>query len=900
MPNGSSDKIGETGQAWETRAVDEVFAEQATSPGGLDDTEAAHRLERYGPNTLPPAAKRSSFTRFVDQFRSVLIYVLLGSAVVTAIIGHWIDTAVIVAVVIANAVMGWFQEGRAEQALAAVGKLLAATATVIRGGKKRTVPAAELVPGDVVFVESGDRVPADIRLSGTHSLSIDEALLTGESVPVAKQADPVAGGLPLADRASMAFSGTTVAKGQATGIVIATGSDTELGKIGRLVETVENLDTPLLERLSQTAKSLTLVILGFAAVTFLVGWLVGVLPVEELFLAAIALAVSAIPEGLPAIMTIILAFGVRRMAAKGALIRRLPAVETLGSVTVICTDKTGTLTRNELVARRIVTLDHDYRVDGDGYVPKGDISDEAGGKVSVAADQVLERLIHDGVLCNDARLQQKDDDWTVAGDPVEGALVSLAAKAGVDRDDAEHAAPRIDTLPFDADHRYMATLHEADGRRVVYLKGAPERVVELCATQQSAAGEQPIDRAAWLQRAEAMAGEGLRVLAFATAELGKGGRLERDAAEHDLSFLGLIGFIDPPRPEAMRAVADCLSAGIAVKMITGDHVATAAAIGREVGLDVTGGALTGADLAALDDTALVEAAQRVNVFARVEPAQKLRLVEALQAAGHSVAMTGDGVNDAPALRRAEIGVAMGRKGSDAARQASGMVLIDDNFATIAHAVREGRTVYDNLRKTMAYILPTNAGESLLLIGAILIGATLPVSALQVIWINFVTETTLSLSLAFEPQSRDVMREKPRRRGAGLIDRYGFFRIFYIGLVMAVVAAGLFIWAQSTDRSLEAARALAVNAVVAGEITYLFVIATIRWPWRRNSPPGNRAVPIMIVVVVALQLLATQWLPLSEALGMAPLGWGDWGLVALAGVVVYLAAVLERRISRRPG
>jgi magnesium-transporting ATPase (P-type) len=639
------------------------------------------------------------------------------------------------------------------------------------------------------------------------------------------------------------------------------------------------------------------VILAFAAVTFVVGWIIGVLPVEELFLAAIALAVSAIPEGLPAILTIILAFGVRRMAAKGALIRRLPAVETLGSVTVICTDKTGTLTRNELVARKVVTLDHEYAVDGDGYGPKGAISDEHGA--FGPPSPVLAAILRDGALCNDARLLHQDDGaWAVAGDPVEGALITLAAKAGVDRAEAERESPRIGTLPFEADHRYMATLHAGGDGHEIYVKGAPERVLELCAMQRSDSGDRPIERAAWLGKAEAMAGEGLRVLGFATAKLRDSEPLTREIAERDLVFLGLVGFIDPPRPEAIQAVADCLSAGIAVKMITGDHAATALAIGGEVGLDISSGVLTGADLAALDDAALATAVQSVNVFARIDPAQKLRLVEALQSAGHSVAMTGDGVNDAPALRRADIGVAMGRKGSDAARQASGMVLVDDNFATIANAVREGRTVDLNLRKTLAYILPTNAGESLLLIGAILIGATLPISALQVIWINFVTETTLSLSLAFEPQPEGVMRQKPRPRMASLIDAYGFFQIFYIGVVMAAVAAGLFMLAEANSHSLEAGRALAVNAVVAGEVTYLLVIATVRPRWRGSAARTNRAVPIMIAIAVGLQILATQWRPLSEALGMAPLGWADWGLVILAGAAVYVAAIAERWISGR--
>jgi len=885
------------GPDFEAMPADEALAALGADGNGLSEAEAARRLEQYGANVLPPAARRSSLARFLDQFRNLLIYVLVASAVVTAVIGHWTDTAVIMAVVIANAIMGWFQEGRAEQALAAVSKLLAATAIVVRGGERREIPAAELVPGDVVFVESGARVPADLRLLSATSLSIDESLLTGESVPVMKSVEAVEAGLSLGDRTSMAFSGTTVSTGQATGVVVATGQHSELGKIGHLVESVENLETPLLERLSRTARNLTYVILAFSAVTFAIGLLIGELPTEELFLAAVALAVSAIPEALPAIMTIILAFGVRRMAAKGALIRRLPAVETLGSVTVICTDKTGTLTRNELVARAVATRACTYHVTGEGYAPDGTVADGEGRPTSADAASILGEILRAGVLCNDARLAETGDGWTVAGDPIEGALVALGARAGLRRDAVEAERPRIATLPFESEFRYMATLHDGGEHHALFVKGAPEKVLELCDTERTPDGTGPIDRTAWVNEVERMAEEGMRVLAFAAADAGRAETLERETVGRGLVFLGLVGFIDPARPEAVKAVVDCLGAGIAVKMITGDHAATARAIGAEVGLDVSAGAITGAELAALDDAAFAEAAVRVNVFARVDPEQKLRLVKALQADGHLVAMTGDGVNDAPALRRAEIGVAMGQKGSDAARQAAGMVLVDDNFPTIANAVREGRTVDQNLRKTLGYILPTNAGESLLLIGAILIGATLPISALQIIWINFVTETTLSLSLAFEPQSKGVMNRKPRPRGASLISRYGFFRIAFIGVVMAAVAAGLFAYAIGDDRPLEVARALAVNAIVAGEVSFLLVIGTLGLPWRR-SEDSNRAIPWMILAVVVLQVLATQWRVLADALGMAPLSFGEWGLVIAAGLIVYVAAEAERRISAR--
>ncbi|MHA1559774.1 MAG: cation-translocating P-type ATPase, partial [Alphaproteobacteria bacterium] len=832
-------------------------------------------------------------------FRSVLIYVLIAAAVATAVIGHWLDTAVILLVVIANATIGWAQENRAEQALAAIGRLLAASATVIRGGVRRSMDATELVPGDIVFLQSGDSVPADIRLIDSRSVSAIEATLTGESLPVRKQTDPVQRGVALADRISMVFSGTIIGAGQGLGIVVATGADTELGKIGRLVSTVDKLETPLLKRLSRTAGILTYVILAFAVATMGIGWLVGQLPMDELFLAAVGLAVAAIPEGLPAVVTIVLAIGVRRMAAAGALIRHLPAVETLGSVTVVCTDKTGTITRNELAAREIVCGDRSYTVEGEGYAPEGEVLGADGESASVAEHGLLAEITTAAVLCNDARLGQDDEGWVVEGDPVEGALLAMASRAGADLVSINESAPRIDIVPFESDHRFMATLHRTGDHTLVAIKGAPEVLVELCEQERGPQGDTTIDREAWRRRAERMAAGGLRVLAVGSARHGSDHVLEQNSVGEGLVLLGLVGFIDPPRGEAADAVKDCVAAGIQVKMITGDHVATALAVAREVGIDTSGGALTGVELEELEGEALVDAADRVSVFARVDPAQKLRLVEAIQASGHSVAMTGDGVNDAPALRRADIGIAMGRRGSDAARLASEMVLVDDNFATIARAVRRGRTVDDNLRKTLGYILHTNSGESLLLLGAIILGTTLPITAIQILWINFATETTLSLSLAFEPESRGVMARKPRPPGGSLVDRHSLFRIAFVGVVMSACAAGLFALTLGQDRSVEVARAMAVNSIVAAEIGYLVAMATFRFALAK-SPETDGSVNWvalgMIGIVTAVQLLVTQWSAAAELLGMAPLQLGDWALVAAAGLVVWAMARLEMWVS----
>lgn len=890
------DHSAATVSAFETATAEQVLSAVRSGRDGLDPAEAKRRLAEVGPNRLPEAKRRSSLRRLADQFRSVLVYVLVPPIILTSAMGHWLDAGVIVAVVLANAVIGWLQEGRAEEALAAVGKLLASTAIVVRGAVKQAIAAAEIVPGDIVLLESGDRVPADLRIIEARGLTVDESILTGESVPVTKEVHGVSSGLPLGERRSMAFSGTIVTGGRGVGVVTATGNATELGRIGRMVEGVAELTTPFLQKLARISRQLTVFILGLAAATIAVGLLIGQLGLDELVLAAVGFAVAAIPEGLPAIVTIILAIGVRRMAASGALIRRLPAVETLGSVTVVCTDKTGTLTRNELVARELVTADQRYRVEGEGYSSSGRIVAVDLKVPAESADSGLQMLLEAGVLCNDARLRERDGTWAVEGDPIEGALLALGARGGVR---PEGGATRIDVVPFESEHRFMATLDQAeDGGRTVHVKGAPERLLELCRTERSGGGERPLDREAWRGRIEAMARSGLRVLAFAAANHDRT-RLDQTRIGEGLALLGIVGFIDPPRVEAQQAVAECRRAGIVVKMITGDHAATALAIGREIGLDVESGAITGAELARLDDHAFADMAARTNVFARVDPAQKLRLVEALQQTGHAVAMTGDGVNDAPALRRADIGVAMGKKGSDAAREAADMVLVDDNFATIAKAVREGRTVDDNLRKALRYVLPTNAGEALLLIGAILLGATLPITAVQIIWINFVTEVTLSLSLAFEPRAAGAMRRGPRDRREGLVGARDLVRIGAVAVLMAVAAGGLFAFALGEGRPLEEARSLAVNAVVAAEIAYLLVMASV-WPWRRGTSAGFNVVALaMIVAVIIAQLVVTQWTIAANALGLAPLNAGDWLMVLLSGGAVFVAAkAAEMLVGRR--
>ncbi|MBW8319118.1 MAG: HAD-IC family P-type ATPase, partial [Rhizobium sp.] len=695
-----------------SQSPETCLAAMDASPNGLIGPEATRRLEEYGPNRLPEAIGRGPVLRFIAQFNNVLIYVLLAAALVTAALQHWVDTGVILAVVLANAVIGFIQEGKAEAAMSAIRNMLAPHAAVLRDGERVTVDGAELVPGDVVLLEAGDKVPADLRLLEARGLAAQEAILTGESVPVEKAVPAVAAEAPLGDRRSMLWSGTLVTQGTARGLVVATGSATEIGRIGGLLEGVERLTTPLVEQMDHFARWLSFLILLIAALLLTYGYFVGHHDFSQMFMAVVGVAVSAIPEGLPAVMTITLAIGVQAMAQRNAIVRRLPAIEAIGSVSVICTDKTGTLTRNEMVVAAVETSDGAFEITGEGYAPEG--------AIAPAGD--LTRLAHASALCNDAHLAFKDGQWTVEGDPMEGALLAFAGKVcGNHRLDNR----RLDAIPFDSRHRFMAVLTETTHGRTVYVKGAPERVLRMCGD---------IDLKHWHQRAEAMAGLGMRILALAERQE-VGGTIAPTSLEQGLRFLGLVGLIDPPRPEAIAAVAECRAAGIRVKMITGDHAGTAAAIAAQIGLENPHRVLTGVDLDKLDDAQLALEVVTVDVFARTSPEHKLRLVTALQSNGLSVAMTGDGVNDAPALKRADAGIAMGQKGSEAAKEAADLVLADDNFASIAAAVREGRTVYDNLKKVISWTLPTNAGESMTIVLALLIGLALPVPAVQILCIN---------------------------------------------------------------------------------------------------------------------------------------------------------------------
>jgi len=890
------------GAAWHSLEAEEALGRLGTGSAGLTRAEAARRLAEHGPNTLPAAAPRSALRRFLAQFNHLLIQVLLGAAAITGVLGYFKDTAVILGVVVVNAIIAFIQEGRAEQALNAIRDMLSPHASVLRDGTRVTVSAADLVPGDVVLLEPGDRVPADLRLLRARGVRVEEAALTGESVPVDKTADPVAADAPLGDRTGMAFSGTLVAAGQGMGVVVATGGATEIGRISGLIGAVQTLTTPLLRQMNLFARRLTAVILTLSGLIYLFSWQVRGFTPAEAFMAVVGIAVASIPEGLPAVMTITLAIGVRRMAARNAIVRQLPAVETLGAVSVICSDKTGTLTRNEMAVAIVDAGFGRFEASGSGYAPEGTVT-HAGETPEPAARSLLQELAQAAALCNDAALREgQDAGWIVAGDPMEGAMLAFAARAGLEPEAARARHPRRDEIPFDSRHRYMATLHAGPDAAFVCVKGAPERVLDMCAAERREDGTAPLDAAAWRLRAESLAAEGLRVIAVATRTglPHATDTLSLADIEGQLVLLGLLGLIDPPREEAVAAVAECQAAGIRVKMITGDHAATASAIARQVGLLGADKVITGAELDTMDDATLRARAWESDVFARTSPEHKLRLVEALQAEGAVVAMTGDGVNDAPALKRADVGVAMGRKGTEAAKEAAEMVLADDNFATIAAAVRAGRTVYDNLTKAVTFLLPVNGGEAMSIVLAILLGTQLPITPTQILWVNMVSSVALALTLAFEPTEPGTMRLPPRPASQPLLTGFVVWRIVFVSLLFFGCVFGMFNYALSQGMSVEAARTMAVNTLVASEVAYLFSVryrhgASLTW----RGALGTPAVLIGVSAVIVLQLLFTYAGPMQALFATRPLDPVADGLPVLAVVIVVFALLeLEKAVLRR--
>jgi len=828
----------------------------------------------------------------------VLIYVLLGAAVITAGLGHFIDTGVIVAVVIANAVIGFIQEGRAEQAMEAIRQMLAPRTSVVRDGQRRSLEGALVVPGDIVLLEPGEKVPADLRLIQADGLRIEEAILTGESVPVDKATDPVATDAALGDRSCMAFSGTLVVGGIGRGVVVATGAAAEIGRISGMLSEVETLTTPLVRQMDGFARWLTILILLIAAVLLTFGYFVEHREFSELFMAVVGLSVAAIPEGLPAVLTITLAIGVQAMARRNAIVRRLPAIETLGSVSVICTDKTGTLTRNEMMVASVAAGRNVFLVEGDGYAPTGEI--RLGDAITSPREHgFLDELAQAAALCNDSALHEREGAWTVEGDPMEGALLALSGKLRRAGLTALSGWARTDVIPFDARHRYMATLHhDHEGSAFVYVKGAPEQVVAMCSTQRNASGgADPLDEAYWHGIAESIAVKGQRVLAFATRSvLPDRTVLEVADLQGQLALIGLVGLIDPPRAEAVAAVAECHGAGIRVKMITGDHAGTAAAIGRQIGLQNSDKVLTGSDLDSMNDATLAAVALDTDIFARTSPEHKLRLVTALQSRGLTVAMTGDGVNDAPALKRADAGIAMGRKGSEAAKEASELVLADDNFASIVAAVREGRTVYDNIKKVISWTLPTNAGESMTIVVALLFGMALPVTAIQILWINLITGITLGIALAFEPTEANTMRRLPRPRNAPLLDAGLVWHIVFVSVLFLGGVFGIYAYAIDKGYSAELARSMALNMLVVLEIFHLFFARNIygtSLTW--EAVRGTKVVWLTVIVITGAQFAITYLAPLQRVFGTRPIPFFDGVLIIGVGVVFFAIIEVEKQL-----
>lgn len=883
---------------WHSISADNALEQLKTSTNGLSFYEAEQRLKKYGENRLPEGEKTSNLKRFFLQFHNILIYILIGCALVTVFLNHLVDAGVILAVVIINAIIGYIQEGKAQKAMDAIRHMLALRANVIRDGVRMSIGAENLVPGDIVIIEAGDKAPADLRLTNAYGLFVQEAMLTGESVPVEKYTKIVKENAPLGDRSCMLFSGTLVTSGKASGVVVATGNKAEIGRISGLLSKVEKLTTPLVKQMNIFSKWLTVFILFIAFLLLAFGYFIKHYDFTEIFMAVIGLSVAAIPEGLPAVLTITLAVGVKSMAKRSAIVRRLPAIETLGSVSVICSDKTGTLTRNEMMVSSVLTHKHLFTLDGDGYIPKGILKLED-NKVSPSEHIELEELALAATLCNDAQLVQKGSVWTIEGDPMEGALLTFAQKINLDTQKQQIAWKRTDAIAFDANHRFMATLnHNHENKAFIFVKGAPERILSMCNNQQGKDGKtHPLNIAYWNDKVEAIAALGQRVLAFAVKAVNPQHTvLEHKDVEGTLTLLGMVGMIDPPRSEAILAILQCKNAGIDVKMITGDHAKTALAIGKQIGLKNSNIVLTGTDLDNMSDEKLRDAVLGCDIFARTSPEHKLRLVMALQSHSMIVAMTGDGVNDAPALKRADVGIAMGKNGSEATKQSAQMVLVDDNFASIVDSVREGRTVYDNIKKVISWTLPTNAGEAMCIIVALLFGMTLPITAIQILWINLITAITLGLALAFEPTEENTMNRKPRKKNEPLLSGELIWHIVLVSLLFLCGVYGIYSYAIERGYSVELARTIALNTLVVMEIFHLFFIRNIYGTsLTLKAVRGTKVVWIVVIIVAISQFAITYLKPMQEIFSTVSVPFLDGVLIISVGMALFVIVEIEKQI-----
>lgn len=895
-------------ERWYQLSLDRVLQLLETNPDrGLDQAEVERRQEQCGENTLTQQEGKGPIIVFLEQFNQPLVYILLAAAAITGLLQDWVEMWVIIAVVLINAIIGFVQEVKAVKAMEALARGMQSDATVIRGDQKQNISAVQLVPGDIVFLQSGNKVPADLRLVQSRDLQIDESALTGESVPVAKQnVDSLPGETVLADRVNMAYSSSLVTYGTGTGVVVAIGDETEIGQINELISSAEVLATPLTRQIEQFSLILMQVILALGALALVAG-IIREYTLEDTFLSVVALAVGAIPEGLPAAVTITLAIGVSRMAKQHAIVRKLPAVETLGSTTVICSDKTGTLTQNEMTVQEILAGGESFVVTGIGYAPEGQVC-QNDQPIDPTAKPALVACLQAGLLCNDSRLVETEEGWGVEGDPTEVGLITAANKAGIDRATLEQEFPRVDSIPFESEYQYMATLHQSGSSpaQLVYVKGSVESILSRCDGTIDADGQQiALDPDLIHHHVEEMTAKGLRVLAFARLEL----KAQTDSINHDtldqgLVFLGLQGMIDPAREEVIQAVRVCQAAGIKVKMITGDHVGTAAAIGRKIGLAGTQGtygkslAISGKEIEELSDQELASVVDRTPVFARVAPEQKLRLVKALQARGNVVAMTGDGVNDGPALRQADIGIAMGITGTEVAKEAADMVLTDDNFATIEAAVEEGRGVYDNILKFIVWTLPTNGSLGLIILVSLFFGVPLPLLPLQVLWINTTTVIFLGTALAFEVKEPGLMQRSPRPPRTPLLKKAAVQRILWLSLFLCAIAFAVFNLEASQGEQLNSARTAAVNAIVFGEILLLFACRSLRFSMFELGFFSNRLLWIGVAIMVIAQLLFTYTPWMNAIFGTAPINTEEWVLILAASLLLYGLTELDKWLRRR--
>lgn len=877
--------------------VEEVLKNQQSQSSGLTHDEASARLARDGLNALPEKAGKPAWLRFLAHFHDVLIYVLIAAAALTAVMGHWVDTAVILGVAVINALIGHIQENNAEKSLKSIRNMLSASAVVVRNGQHETVATTDLVVGDIVVLRAGDRIPADLRVMEAHNLRVEEAILTGESTVVDKTSDALAGELPLGDRKNLLFSGTTISAGAGLGVVIATGEATELGHINQMMTEIEKHRTPLLVQMDKLGKAIFSLILAMMVGLFIFSLLLRDMPMGELLLSLISLAVAAVPEGLPAIISIILSLGVQTMARKRAIIRKLPTVETLGAMSVICSDKTGTLTMNEMTVKAIITADKNYRVQGNSYEPTGEIHVEENDTLAeIAPGSLLESYLRTIDLCNDSQLiRDEQGHWGITGGPTEGALKVLAAKALLPAVESELRSK----IPFDSQYKYMATHYRIGNDERVLVTGAPDVLFKLCQLQQTANGTEAFTQPHWEAEIARYAKEGLRMVAAAWKPTrADASTLTHDCLNEGLIFLGIAGMMDPPRPEAIAAIGACQQAGIRVKMITGDHPQTAMSIGGMLGIHNSTHAVTGYELEQMDEAELAEAAVTYDIFARTSPEHKLRLVKALQDKGEIVGMTGDGVNDAPALKQADVGIAMGIKGTEVTKEAADMVLTDDNFATIASAVQEGRRVYDNLKKTILFIMPTNLAQGLLIIVALLAGNLIPLTPVLILWMNMATSATLSFGLAFEAGERNIMRRPPRQSNENVMDGFAIWRVGFVGTLIAACAFMLEAWLQPRGHSPEFIRTVLLQTLVTAQWVYMLNCRVSDGFSLGRGLLMNKGIWLVSGILLLLQL-AIIYVPFLQMMfGTEALPLRYWGITFAIGIILFFIVEIEKPLTRK--